>query len=98
MTGLKNGYILFLKKEVKKDLFYPQYDGEYKVGIAKYVETRLNSYQTSDPDRSYKIEYKFETPFFREIEKFIHNKFENKHEWVKAELNEIIAEIKSYKE
>ena len=35
---------------------------------------------------------------FREIEKFIHNKFENKHEWVKAELNEIIAEIKSYKE
>ena len=45
---------------------HPQYDGEYKVGIAKYVESRLNSYQTSDPDRSYKIEYKFETPFFLE--------------------------------
>ena len=33
---------------------HPKYKGEYKVGIAKYVENRLNSYQTSDPDRSYK--------------------------------------------
>ena len=76
---------------------HPKYKGEYKVGIAKYVENRLNSYQTSDPDRSYKIEFKFETPFFRDIEKFIHNKFENKHEWVKGELKDIIGEIEKYK-
>ncbi len=76
----------------------PKYEGEYKVGIAKYVEARLNSYQTSDPDRSYKLEYKLETPFFREIEKFILDKFANKHEWVTAELKSIIKEIKSYKE
>ena len=48
MTGLKK-YIIS----------YPQYDGEYKVGIAKYVESRLNLSDLifSDPDRSYKIEY-----------------------------------------
>ncbi len=74
----------------------PKYEGEYKVGIAKYVEARLNSYQTSDPERSYKLEYKLETPFFREIEKFIHNKFENKHEWVRANLKNIIKEIEDY--
>ena len=48
---------------------HPVYAGEYKVGIAKYVEARLNSYQTSDPNRSYKLEYKLETPYFREIER-----------------------------
>ena len=76
----------------------PAYKGEYKIGIAKYVEARLNSYQTSDPNRSYKLEYKLETPYFREIEKFIHSKFENNHEWVKADLTKIVAEIKNYKE
>ena len=76
----------------------PAYKGEYKIGIAKYVEARLNSYQTSDPNRSYKLEYKLETLYFREIEKFIHNKFENNHEWVKADLTKIVTEIKNYKE
>ena len=76
----------------------PAYKGEYKIGIAKYVEARLNSYQTSAPNRSYKLEYKLETPYFREIEKFIHNKFENNHEWVKADLTKIVTEIKNYKE
>ncbi|MBC6399837.1 MAG: GIY-YIG nuclease family protein, partial [Ekhidna sp.] len=35
----------------------PQYEGEYKVGIASNVKSRLNSYQTADPERSYKLEY-----------------------------------------
>ena len=43
------------------------------------------------------MEYKKETPLFREIEKQIHNKFENNHEWVKADLKNIIAAIKTYK-
>ena len=75
----------------------PKYKDLYKVGIAKDYKARLNSYQTSDPYRSYKLEYKMLTPLFREIEKYIHNTFENRFEWVKADLKEIIKEIENYK-
>ena len=76
---------------------HPNFPGEYKVGIAKDWKQRLNSYQTSDPDRQYKLEYKFNTPWFRETEAYIHEKLENKHEWVKADLHTIIREIEGYK-
>ncbi len=76
---------------------HPNFEGMYKVGIAKDWRSRLNSYQTSDPDRQYKLEFKFETPWFRETESHIHEKFRNKYEWVKAELQAIIDEIKNYK-
>ena len=75
---------------------HPRYPGEYKVGIAKNWKSRLNAFQTSDPDRQYKVEFKIETPWFRETERFIHDKFENKHEWVKGNLSDIIDEIKIY--
>ncbi len=67
--------------------------GEYKVGIAKNWNARLNSYQTADPDRAYKMEYTKLTSHFREIEKYIHEKFDNKHEWVRGELADIIHAI-----
>ena len=76
----------------------PKYKNLYKVGIAKDYKARLNSYQTSDPYRNYKLEYKTYTPWFRALEKHIHTTFENMFEWVKADLNEIINEIESYKE
>ena len=75
---------------------HPKYPGEFKVGIAKDCDARLNSYQTSDPDRTYKLECRHLTHNFREIEKYIHAKFDNKHEWVIGDLNEIKHEIKSY--
>ncbi len=75
----------------------PYFIGMYKVGIAKDYKSRLNSYQTSDPDRGYRLEYKIHTPLFREIEQYVHNIFENKHEWVRADLQDIISAIKSYK-
>lgn len=74
----------------------PKWDGEYKVGIANNVKTRLNSYQTSDPDRLYKLEYSKSTPHYKEIEKHIHDIFENRHEWVRAKLQNIITEIENY--
>ena len=86
--------------EVEKKWVYvisnENYKDEYKVGVASDWKTRLNSYQTSDPNRAYKIEYKIHTPFFREIEKHIHKKFENRHEWVRNKLENIIKEIKNY--
>lgn len=76
---------------------HPNYPGEYKVGIAKNWKSRLNSYQTSDPERQYKMEFKMETPWFRETERHIHDKFDNKHEWVTGAMDDIINEIRSYK-
>ena len=84
---------------VKKYVYiisHPNIPGEYKVGIAKDWKSRLNSYQTSHPDRNFKLEYKIHTHLFREIEKHIHNKFENKHEWVREKLENIINEIENY--
>jgi hypothetical protein len=56
----------------------------------------LNGYQTSDPNRAYKKEFVLHTSKYREIEKHIHEKFENRHEWVRANLKDIIEEIKDY--
>ena len=75
----------------------PAFQNMYKVGIAKNYTSRLNSYQTSDPDRNYKLEYKILTPNFRPLEKYIHEKFNNKHEWVRGDLNEIITAIENFK-
>ena len=75
---------------------HQQYVGEYKVGIASDVKSRLNSYQTGDPNRAYQLEYSFHTPYFRAIEKYIHDKYDNKHEWVSGKLNDIIKDIENY--
>ncbi len=53
--------------------------------------------QIADPNRGYKIEYKKLTPYYREIEKYIHNKFPNKHEWVQGKIQDIKKEILKYK-
>ena len=75
----------------------PAYKGMYKVGVANNAEARLSQYQTADPKRRYKLEYKIETPEYKTLEPYIHNKFDGDHEWVPAELNEIIDAIKSYR-
>ena len=76
---------------------HPKFEGYYKVGIAKDYKTRLNNYQTSDPDRAYKMEYFYLTPHFRETEKYIHNLFDNKFEWIKGNLKDIVQKIENYK-
>ena len=90
------------REEIPKKYVYvishPNYVGEYKVGIAKNYKSRLNSYQIGDPDRSYKIEFTFLTEKYRETEKHVHQKFNNKHEWVTGDLKDIIDEIENYKE
>ena len=69
-------------------------DKEWKVGIASDVKKRLNSYQTSDPDRGYVLEYSFLTPNFREIEKYIHATYKSRHEWVREpDMQKIVKDI-----
>ena len=77
-TVKEKKYVYIISNESYKD--------EYKVGIAKDWKSRLNSYQTADPNRKYKLEYKVLTHRFREIEKAVHDNFTNRHEWVRAEL------------
>ncbi|MXW07324.1 MAG: hypothetical protein F4X56_05880 [Gammaproteobacteria bacterium] len=74
----------------------PKYDGQYKVGIAKNLDQRLNSYQIGDPDRQYSLEYSIKATNFRETEKHIHTVFPNQHEWVTAPLEDIKREIEIY--
>ena len=88
-TGLLKKYVYIISNS--------SYQDEYKVGVASNVKNRLNSYQTSDPNRDYKLEHTKYTPYFREIEKHIHDKFDNRHEWVRANLKDIISEIENYK-
>ena len=71
-----------------------KYPDEFKVGIAKNWKSRLNSYQTAEPNRAYKMEFKVETTKFNEIEKAVHDYFDNRHEWVRANLEDIISKIK----
>ncbi len=75
-----------------------QYKGEFKVGIALDVKARLNSYQTSDANRGYVLEYAYLTPHFRAIEAHIHERYENRHEWVREpDMQKIVKDIKGFK-
>lgn len=75
---------------------HPNYPGEFNVGIAKDVKARPNSYQTSDPDLRFQLEYSRQTPHFRELETYLHQKFKNKHEWVLGQLDDIKYEIDNF--
>ena len=76
---------------------HPQYPGEYKVGVARDAKSRLKSYHTGDPNRAYTLEYSLRTEHYRPLERHIHQTFESRHEWVRAPLQDIIDEIKSYR-
>ena len=73
------------------------YPGACKVGITENdSEARLLSrYNTGDPNRGYKVEWKNKTPKYREIEAKVHNHFPNSHEWVFADKDKVIKFIKS---
>ena len=77
-------------------IFHPMFPEYYKVGVAKNVQARLNSYQTSDPHRSYQLEFAHETHLPFETEAHVHKFFDNKYEWVKADLADIKREIQTY--
>ena len=88
--------------QVKKHIYvisHPHFSKAdlYKVGVASNIKSRLNSYQTSDPLREYKLEFELLTPHFREIEDYIHhNKFEFSHEWVSGKLEDIVGTIEEF--
>lgn len=85
-----------LEKPVLKHIYIiesPAYPEWYKVGIATNIKSRKGSYQTGSPFRDYKLLYSVETQHYKEIEKAVHDHFDNRHEWVRADLNDIIEFI-----
>ena len=75
---------------------HPKHKGYYKVNIASNIKSRLGSYQTGDPERNYKLEYSHLTPHFREIETYIHKKYDNNFEWVKGNLEDIKNDMEGF--
>ena len=75
---------------------HKKHKGYYKVGIAGDVKSRLNSYQTGDPHRAYKLEFSLSRVNYRETEQYIHEKYDNKFEWVRGDLQDIIQDIKTF--
>jgi len=76
---------------------HPAYPGKYKIGFAKEPRKRLNSMQTGDPYRAYKIEGAPRlTARYKELERHIHNKFNADHEWITADLQAVVKAIDAY--
>jgi hypothetical protein len=66
----------------------PSFQGCYKVGITKNLNSRLKSYQTYDPNRSFKVEHYRFVKNSRQAEKEILSKFNLsllKGEWIRGE-------------
>lgn len=83
----EQGYVYIISND--------NWQGIFKVGIAKNPQARLNSYQTSDPYRAYKLLYKHKTPHYKAIEQHIHKKFKAANEWVEGDFEQIKKAIKS---
>ena len=89
--------VTYKKKKFVYVISNPAFPDKYKVGIASDMKSRLGTYQTGDPERKYKIEFKYETDLYNEIEDFIHDKYNNQLEWVTGDMNSIIEDIKTFK-
>ncbi len=87
-TDIDQKYVYVISNKAYKD--------EYKIGIARDIRKRLHGYQTSDPNRGYKLEHKKLTPRYRELGKYIHTKLQSRHEWVKADLETIKKAMRDF--
>ena len=91
MNGRTQKYVYILTN--------PEYERNsiYKVGIATNPQSRLKGFQTGAPLRDFEMKYQKSTPLYNEIEKYIHKKFNAEHEWMVADLQDIIDAIEGYK-
>ncbi len=75
---------------------HPNYNGWIKLGRASNIEERLRSYQTHDPYRAFKLE--FRAVVIPNVCKYIENYFKNNisgngYEWFKCNVDDAIATI-----
>jgi hypothetical protein len=76
----------------------PSFPGYYKVGVTANIKSRLHTYQTSDPKRSYKVEYYIFHPDAYSAEKKIkemmkHFAISIKNEWFEIDLPIVITRL-----
>lgn len=81
---MKAGYVYIITN--------PVHIGWVKVGITENINARLRTYQTSDPNRNYKVEYYILHPDYCKAEKKIKESMKYfakriKNEWYEIDLN-----------
>ena len=74
---MKTGYLYIISN--------PAHKGWLKIGVTDDIKSRLHVYQTSDPKRSYKVEYYIQHPDAYGAEKKIK---EMMHYFAKSQKNE----------
>lgn len=94
--------LIFKAKQTTKNNFgfvyivsNPAFDGCVKIGLTKNLNKRLDTYQTYDPFRQFKVEHYTVCENVRELEKRILDKFSIdliKGEWLKIENTKPILE------
>lgn len=71
--------------------------GWLKCGITtRETSKRISEGNVASLRERYELLFSIETERFRELEKHMHNKYENQKEWIKVSLPEAIAEIKRF--
>jgi hypothetical protein len=82
-TTIKPGYVYIITN--------PAHPGWVKIGITDDIKCRLNTYQTADPKRSYKIEHYIYHPDCLKAEREIKDMMKyfalaRKNEWYECDL------------
>ena len=80
---MKSGYVYIISN--------PAHPGWLKVGVTEDIKSRLHTYQTSDPQRAYKVEYYVPHPTPLIAEKKIKDMMHyfakrQKNEWYEIDL------------
>ena len=86
--GMRAGYVYAITNPA-----WPDY---IKIGSAVDVYDRLNSYQTSAPNRDYSLERYIFVEDRLAVERALHNKFTAQGEWVKATLEDVNIAFDEY--
>lgn len=87
---MKGGYLYIISN--------PAHEGWVKVGVTENIKSRLRTYQTSDPKRSYKLEYYVFHPDVYNAEKRVKELMEPfakriKNEWYEISIHMAIPRL-----
>lgn len=74
------------------------FPGFYKIGVTENIKSRLHTYQTSDPNRSFKVEFYIFHPDCYKAEKNIKKMMKYfatkiKNEWFQCDLQTAIVRL-----
>jgi len=91
-----------MKNKKKGTVYLASTESELKNGWLKCGMTtrdprvRILEGNVASVREKYQIQFTKETPFYLELEKHMHNTYENQKEWIKVSLAEAVAEINRF--